>query len=130
MKEALTTLRKAIHLQKDQPNAEIQAHLKLAERLAALEGRLDPILHGKDVPAAREGKLDVADLCRLTRRFAAAVRLYGEALRAKPALADDLTSQHRLHAAIAAAQAGTSQKPGKDATPLDDAERAAGAPRP
>jgi len=124
LKEALASLREAIRLQGEQPDTKIQTHLHHVERLATIEGRLEAILRGKDVPVDADGRLDVAELCRVTSRFASAARFYREAFQAKPALADDLESQHRLHAAIAAAQAGTSPKPATDAPPLDDAERA------
>ncbi len=124
LKPALATLREAIRLQKEQPGSEIQSHLRFAERLAALEGRLDAIVRGQSVPAEAERRLDVADLCRVTKRFAAAAHFYREAFRSRPALADDLKAQHRLHAAISAAQAGTNRNPAKDDTVVDDAERA------
>ena len=124
LKGALENLREASHLQKEYPGSEIQAHLRYVERLSALEKRLDVILRGQDGPSDAEGRLDVAELCRVKGRFAAATRFYREAFQAKPSLAGDLSLQHRLHAAIAAAQAGTDPKPAKDNPPLDEAERA------
>jgi tetratricopeptide (TPR) repeat protein len=123
LKGAMAPLREAIHLRGENPGAEPQSHLRHVERLSALEGRLDAILRGRDVPTDTDGRLDVAELCRVTRRFGVAARFYREAFQAKPALADDLDSQHRLHAAIAAAQAGTSPSQDKDTPPVDDAER-------
>jgi tetratricopeptide (TPR) repeat protein len=119
LKQALATLREATRLQKDRPNAEIQNHLKLVDRLSTLEGRLDAILQGRDVPADANAKLDVADLCRVMRRFAVSARYYSAAFHSKPELADDAPSQHRLHAAVAAAQAATNLSVAN----LDDAER-------
>jgi serine/threonine-protein kinase len=122
LKEALANLRQADHLSKlSEP--VIQGHLKLVERLAGIEGRLDAILHGRSLPADAEGKLDVAELCRVTQRAAASARFFREAFRAKPALAEDLSSQHRLHAAIAAAHAGTDPERVTDDPTLDDAQR-------
>ncbi len=43
---------------------------------------------------------------------------------AKPSLAYDLSSQHRLHAAIAAARAGTDLKPDTGGRPIDNADHA------
>jgi tetratricopeptide (TPR) repeat protein len=123
LKEALANLRDANRLSTP-PSNEIGTHLNLVERLSALEGRLVAILCDQDVPADAEGKLDVADLCRVTRRFAASAKFYRETFLAKPTLVDDLTSQHRLHAAIAAVQASTKTNPSKDDIHLDDAERA------
>ena len=132
LKQALATFHEASRLLGDSTTrgvgdptrTEIQAHLRHAERLATLQGRLDSILRGEDVPADAEGKLDVAELCRVTRRFAAASKFYREAFQAKPALAEDLSSQNRLHAAIAAAQAGTQSNPAKDDLSLNDVARA------
>jgi tetratricopeptide (TPR) repeat protein len=124
IQEGLTCLSEASRVLKDKPHPELQAHLRLVQRLTALEGRLDAILRGRDALADTEGKLDFAELCRLTRRFAASAKFYRETFLAKPTLVDDLTSQHRLHAAIAAAQAGTMPTPPKDDILLDDAERA------
>ncbi len=122
LKEALLNLREANRLQ--QPlSDEIRAHLLQAERLSALEGRLETILRGKEVPTDAGGRLDVADLCRLTGRFTAATGFYREAFQAKPALVDDLSAQHRFHAALAAAQAGMIANRVKDAPAIDDAER-------
>ena len=60
----------------------------------------------------------------MTRRFSAAAPFYRDAFRAKPALADELKAQDRLHSAIAAAQAGTNSNLAKDDIRLDGAERA------
>jgi len=107
-------------MRKLRPHPSFEAHLRYLERLSALETRLDTILRGQDVPADAEGKLEVAELCRVTRRFAASARFYREAFGVKPALADD----HRLHAAISAARAGTKLNPAKGDPALDDTTRA------
>src|SRR5437763_16932007 len=52
--------RRGNHRRENTPSDEIQAHLKQVERLGTLEGRLDAILHGQEVPADAEGKFDVA----------------------------------------------------------------------
>jgi tetratricopeptide (TPR) repeat protein len=122
LKKALVNLREANRLQKEPPD-EIKAHLRQAERLDALEGRLDSILRGKDVPTEAGGRLDVADLCRLTNRFTTAARFYSEAFQAQPALADDMAGQHRFHAAVAAAQASMMPNRDKEGPLLDAAER-------
>jgi eukaryotic-like serine/threonine-protein kinase len=62
IKEGLTCLLEANRLVKDQPRPELRERLRLVERLTALEGGLDAILHGRNVLADEEGKLDVADL--------------------------------------------------------------------
>ncbi|MGO9914878.1 MAG: protein kinase domain-containing protein, partial [Isosphaeraceae bacterium] len=123
LRAALAVFREALPLQAEL-DSYADRHLRYAERLAALEGRLDAIVRGQDVPASAEGRLDVAELCRVTKRFAAASRFYRDGFHAKPALADDLVAQHRLHAALAAARAGTNSQVAKDDIRLDDAERA------
>jgi eukaryotic-like serine/threonine-protein kinase len=124
LKEAQTALREAIRLHEGARDDTIQAHLRLVERLLVVEAQLDAILHRNNVPADAEAKLDVADLCRVRRRFAFSARYYRDAFQAKAALADDMASQHRLHAAIAAAQAGSSPNLPKDDIRLSDPERA------
>ena len=58
-----------------------------------------------------------------TKRYAAAARLWAEALEADPTLADDRRAQHRYNAACAAALAAAGQ--GEDDPKPDDAARAA-----
>jgi serine/threonine-protein kinase len=128
--EAVSVLREHLRLLREGPSfrrrdlAELEAQLREFERLAELEGRLASTLRGQNVPADAEGKLEVARLCRAKRHFAAAARFYREAFETKPALADDLASQLRLHAAIAAALAGAGPRPAGDVPLLNDADRA------
>jgi tetratricopeptide (TPR) repeat protein len=124
LKAALGNLQQAALVMKEFCPPYLLAHLRRIERLSSLEPRLGTILGGQDVPADAPGKLDVAELCRVTRRSGAAARLYREAFQARPALADDLSSQQRLHAALAAACAGTKLRPAKDDPALDDTARA------
>jgi tetratricopeptide (TPR) repeat protein len=124
LKDALINLREANRLQGGEPDADIQAHLNLVERLADLEGQLDAILRGQKAPADAERRLDIAELCRVTHRFAAAAKFYGGAFQAKTVLQNDLASNHRLHAAVAAATAGTEGKTATNRPPHDDPERA------
>ena len=106
LNEALSNLQEATDLMgKLSPHPSFEAHLRLVERLSALEPRLDTIVRGQDVPADAEGKLDFAELCGVTHRFEAAARFYRDAFAARPALVDDLSSRHRLHAAMVAARA-------------------------
>ena len=123
VREAQANLREANRLQPTNPDPEIQAHLKLIERLAALDGQIDAILRGQNAPSDAEGRLDVAELCRVTGRFGAAARFYREVIPVKSGLENDLIPRYRLHAAIAAAQAGAGAAPAKDTPPLVEAER-------
>ena len=61
-------------------------------------------------------------ICSDRKLHTAAARLYAEALRTEPKLADDRQTQHRYAAACAAALAGCGQ--GKDDPPPDEAARA------
>jgi tetratricopeptide (TPR) repeat protein len=94
--------------------------VKQAERFVAVDHRLSAVLTGKDKPAHVGEMLDFAQVCRITRRYAAAARFYADAFAAVPRLADELRAGHRYNAACAAALAGL----GADATLLDDQERA------
>jgi eukaryotic-like serine/threonine-protein kinase len=123
LREAATLLRKASR-PFDELDVETKARMKHLERLLKLEGNLDAILRGQELIAEPEKKLDVADLCRLTHRFSAAARFYREVFHDKPALAEDLWIEHRIHAAIAAAATGTHSNPANDDTGLRDGERA------
>jgi serine/threonine-protein kinase len=82
------------------PSAE---WVREAERLAALADRLPAILRGDDRPTDNADRLALAQMCSDTKRHAAAVRLWAEALAAEPKLGDDRQSWYRYNAACAAA---------------------------
>jgi hypothetical protein len=90
--------------------------------MAALAGRIPGILKGEDRPSDNAERLDVAQLCHVEKRLAAAVGFLAEALGADPKLGEDRQSQHRYNAACAAALAAAGQ--GSDDPPPDDAARA------
>ncbi len=121
--EALSAIREALKLEVERPRTETQATIKYLERLVELDGRLDTIVRGRDIPAKPTGKIEHSEVCRVRCRFAAAAQFYRDAFRATPELADDLESQNRLHAAIASAQAASSQNRDDANAPLDDAQR-------
>ena len=89
--------------------------------LMALEGRLAGIVRGTDKPAAGEC-IDAAELCFVRDDYAAAARLYAEALAATPELPENLRAGCRFNGACAAALAGCSG--GDDAAALSVSERA------
>ena len=93
----------------------------LCQRLLEMEKRLPDLLAEKDRPRDNTERLDLADLCKTTRRFAQAVRLYTEAFTADPKLAGNIKDHIRYNAACFAALAAA----GKDLAPLDDRKRAA-----
>jgi len=102
--------------------SELSQLLRQAAQMAQLDQRLPAVLQGKAEPNDAGERIGFAKLCQLHRkRFAAAVRFYGEAFSAQPALADDLRTGNRYDAACAAALASCGQ--GQDAGGLDDKER-------
>jgi serine/threonine-protein kinase len=93
-----------------------------AERMAALVARLPAVLKGDDHPADAAERVTFAHLCYVRNLHAAAARLYAEAFRADPRLADDRRAEHAYSAACCAALAGCGQ--GKDEPRPDDLTRA------
>jgi serine/threonine-protein kinase len=92
------------------------------EQLVEREKQLLDILGGKSNPADAKARLAWAGLCVQTRRYAAAVRLWGEAFEAEAQLADDLKAGSRWQAAAAAARAAAGRD--RDAGGLDNAQQA------
>jgi serine/threonine-protein kinase len=90
--------------------------------LLHLQSQLPDLLAGRITLASAAERIEYARLCRQTRCYAAATRLYKDALTANPRLADNLGAGHRYNAARAAALAAAGQ--GTDAAQLDDPERA------
>jgi serine/threonine protein kinase/Tfp pilus assembly protein PilF len=100
------------------------AWVREAERLVRLDARLSKVLSGDSQPSDAAERLQLAWLCQRPYKQldGAAARLFCEAFAAEPKRAEDLRAGHRYNAARAAARAGCGQ--GKDATELDDKERA------
>jgi tetratricopeptide (TPR) repeat protein len=96
--------------------------LKRCERLLALAPRLPAVLRGQDKPGGAAECFRFADLCRLTKRYAVAARLYADAFAADPELAGDPWASQRYTAACCTALAAAGQ--GTDAAKLDGKERA------
>jgi tetratricopeptide (TPR) repeat protein len=97
--------------------------VKECARLLEQEKRLLDVLAGKAPAGQMRDRLEWARLSGWTRRYAAAVRFWGEAFAADAKLADDLKAGHRSQAAMVAARAAAGQ--GRDAGGLDDAQKAA-----
>ena len=83
---------------------------------------LPAILRGEDKPNDNAERLAFAQMAYDRKHFAAAARLWAEALASDPKLGDDRQTQHRYNAACAAALAAAGQ--GKDEPPPDDAAKA------
>jgi serine/threonine protein kinase/Tfp pilus assembly protein PilF len=90
-------------------------------RMIALDAQLPALLQGEKPAADAAKHLKLARSCRDKGRPFAAARLYAVAFAARPALADDLSSNNRSDAACAALRAATRDA---DGAPLGEPERA------
>jgi tetratricopeptide (TPR) repeat protein len=96
--------------------------VRACECFVALDGKLPAILSGKEKPAnARQGS-EYARVCQIKHLYAAAARLYQDAIGAQPDPVASQVNYVRYYAACAAALAGGGA--GKDAAKLTAAERA------
>jgi tetratricopeptide (TPR) repeat protein len=122
--EALACLKRGHELGSKQPGWPYPSArwVRDAERLVALDRKLPAVLNGQAQPAGAAERLGLADICGLTKRYAAAARFYADAFAADPKLADDLKSGRRYDAACYAALAAAGQ--GTGASKPDDKERA------
>jgi eukaryotic-like serine/threonine-protein kinase len=122
--EALKELRRGHELGSRRPgwNFPSATWLREAQRRAGPEVRLPDVLKGVDHPADADEGIVFARLCYDRKRHAAAARLYAEALRTDPRLAESRQAQHPYNAACAAALAGSGQ--GEDDPPPEEVARA------
>ncbi len=102
--------------------AAMAKNLAVCEKYVKVEMRLSGLISGKEKPASAQHALDAAIMCLKRKLPCASVRLFTAAFALDPRLADDLKASHRYNAACDAALAAAGQ--GKDATQLDDKERA------
>jgi len=117
--DALTEFRRAAKLaQRGTPvAADLPGLIRETENSLNLANRLPSILKGEDKPKDAAEGLAFAPLCYDQSRYAAATRLWINALAADPKLADDRQTQPRYNAACAAALAAAGK--GKDEPALD-----------
>ena len=122
--EALAELRAGHQLGSSRPDWRYPSGqwVRDAERAVVLSRRLLAVLEGDNIPTDPSECLEFARICSEMRRHAAAARLYADALRAEPKLADDRHAGHAYFAARNAALAGCGL--GKDVPPTDEAARA------
>jgi formylglycine-generating enzyme required for sulfatase activity/tetratricopeptide (TPR) repeat protein len=90
--------------------------------LEALAKTYPAILQGDEKLADNAERLQIARIAYDRKQFAAATRLWAEALAADAQLGNDRQGQQRYNAACVAALAGAGQ--GKDEPPLDDTAKA------
>ena len=121
---ALTALHRGHELGAKQPGWRYPSAkwVAEAERGLAQANRLPAVLRGEDKPGDNAECLAFAQLAFDRKNFAAAARLWSEALTADLKLADDRKVQHRYNAACAAALAASGA--GKDDPPPDGAAKA------
>jgi tetratricopeptide (TPR) repeat protein len=96
--------------------------LAQAEHELALSRRLPAVLRGGEKPKDNAERLAFARIASAQKQFAAAARLFAEALESDPKLGDDRRTGCRYDAACAASLAAAGL--GKDEPPLDDAAKA------
>jgi tetratricopeptide (TPR) repeat protein len=96
---------------------------RLCERLGEAERKLPAILSGQEPAGDALQRAKYAEVCQMRHLYAAAARLYREALTAKPDLVAWPVNGIRYNAACAAALAGCGK--GEAVAKLTDAERAA-----
>jgi tetratricopeptide (TPR) repeat protein len=92
--------------------------VRQAKRKVELDSRLPDLLSGQRKPAGAAECIELGDLCRCKKLYAAAVRFYTEAFAMDGKLAEDMKAQHRYDAACLAALAGCGL--GKDTADLDE----------
>ena len=98
------------------------AVIRQLEQLMTLTRRLPSILDAKEKPGNPAEGLAFAQMAYDRKHFAAAARLWADALSSEPKLGDDRRFQLRYNAACAAALAAAGQ--GKAGPPPDDAAKA------
>jgi serine/threonine-protein kinase len=87
-----------------------------------LAARLPAVLLGEVSPATAAERNEYGQVCYFKRLYGAAARLWADAFRADPKLAENLKEAYRYHAACAAARAGGAA--GKGGEQLTEEERA------
>jgi tetratricopeptide (TPR) repeat protein len=125
LREALTEFRRGHELGSKRPRWPYPSAkwVKECERFLELEPKLPAILSGMAQPADATERTEYAGLCHKKHLYAAAARLYREAIAAQPELGRSAARGVRYDAACAAARAGTGT--GVDAARLTEAEQAA-----
>ncbi len=122
--EAVSEFRRAAELvPSGSPVArEMLGRIRTVEQQIALAQRLPAVLRGDDKPKENTERLTFAQTAYDRKHFAAAARLWSEALESDPKLGDDRQAMHRYNAACAAALAAAGQ--GKDEPSPDAAAKA------
>jgi tetratricopeptide (TPR) repeat protein len=96
--------------------------VKQCEQLLLLEPRLPAILQGKEKPANPDEGLQFAEICRIKKKYVAAVRLFAAAFKVAESLVEDPQTGRRYNAACVAALVGCGDD--EEARKLSEEERA------
>jgi serine/threonine-protein kinase len=118
--EALAALRRGHALGTGNPKQSARL-VRACQRLLELDGRLPALLKGEVKPRDVAEGLGFADVCLSKGKYAAAARLYADALAARGSAGSPPRGAH-YNAAVAALQAAAGR--GEDAAQLDERERA------
>ena len=121
--EALDSMKKARESARANPGLlrRIQQVIAPTERFASLAARLPAVIQGKERPKDAAEAIEFASMCIQKKYYVFAAKLYEQAFRDDPKLAENLQAGHRYNAACAAALAGCGQ--GKDDPQPNDAEK-------
>ena len=124
LEEAIAEFRKARDLARANPSLgpRIERFLDATERMVKLDKRLSAVLTGQAKPSDPAEAAALAELCYFKKLHVASARLWDDAFKAQPDLANDMQAQNRYSAACVAALAGSGQ--GKDVPPLEAGARA------
>jgi len=117
--EALIEFQRALDLGPGAP--DVHRELAATRRQQVLAPRLPAVLRGADRPARAADWLDFAYVCDNRKLHAAAARMFAEAFKADPALANDREGLNRYRAACAAALAARGK--GEDVPAPDQGAR-------
>ncbi len=109
LREALEELKRGDELGSARPDWRYPSDpwVKECAAMVALEDRLPALLRGQDSPKDDAERLKLGQLGYDTRRFAASVRFWGEALDHDPRLGDDRRTLVRYNGACSAALAAS-----------------------
>jgi hypothetical protein len=106
----------------DPRHVQVRQLRQQCQRYKTLDARLPAVLWGTEKPANAVEQIEFAGLCVLKNRYAAAARLYDDALTTIPRSIDVTRNGLRYNASCAAALAGCGR--GEDGAELDNGERA------
>jgi len=118
-KDAKRCFRRAFDLARNQ--APVKRNLKRCENALRLESDLEAFVAGAQQPETAEDAICVAEMAYITKRYAAATRLFVDAFARDSSLRKDQSTDHRRFAIWAAIRAANGE--GRDTAALDEVGR-------